>query len=415
MNQAAGFDHPTLLPKPLTGRQLRLLLRARRHAEDFATRAAEHDKDGSFPVENYEAMKQSGYAHMTLPEELGGEGVTLLELCACQEQLAQGCAGTAIGVNMHVFGLGSRAFDLRREPPAIRARGERELQILGQAKAIYAGSFSESGVAGAYNLPQTVAKKVDGGWVVNGRKSYCSNVPVADFVGAFVRVEDGSAEPRVATLMLPKNTPGIMTGGAGSWDVVGMRASGSWDIEFKDVFVPDERMPPTKDIKSVFADGTSFGAWFGPSIASVYLGVAQAAIDWVKRFLKDRKAPTEARPLSHMPGLQYQLAEMVALAEGSRALIRSMAEDWMARGWTSEESQRNGALCKYVTSTNHLRIVNLAMDIAGGPGLFRGGGLERLYRDIRPCKAHYPGDMLALEVIAKTELGIALDFQPRWG
>ena len=410
-------EFPTLLKKPLSEREMKLLTRARQHAADFATRAAQHDRENSFPLENYDAMKQSGYAHMTLPEELGGEGVNLLELCACQEQLAQGCSGTAIGVNMHIFSLGSRAFDLRNESAEIRARGENELKVLGKVRAIFSGSFSESGVPGAYNMPQTKAKKVEGGWLVNGKKSYNSNVPAADYVGALVMVEDpeNMEEQRVAMLMLPKNTPGIICYGEDSWDVIGMRASGSWDIEFKDVFVPDNRTPPTKPAMSVFADGSSFGAWFGPTISSVYLGVAQAMIDLTKQTLKSRKPPTEERPLSHMPGLQYQLAEMVALAESSRALIHSMAEDWMARPWSSEESQRKGALCKYITSSNHIKIANLAMDIAGGPGLFRRSGLERLYRDMRPCKAHYPGDMLALETIAKTELDIPLDFKPRWG
>ena len=60
-------------------------------------------------------MKASGYAHMTLDPKYGGEGVTLLELCACQEQLAQGCGGTAIGVNMHIFGLGALQADIAEQ------------------------------------------------------------------------------------------------------------------------------------------------------------------------------------------------------------------------------------------------------------------------------------------------------------
>ena len=88
----------TLLPRPLSPRQARLLERARAHAADFETRADAHDREGTYPSENMEAMKASGYAHMILPEAWGGEDVSLLELCACQEQLGQGCAGTAIAI-----------------------------------------------------------------------------------------------------------------------------------------------------------------------------------------------------------------------------------------------------------------------------------------------------------------------------
>ncbi len=409
-------DFPTLLKKPLSEREFRLLERARAHAADFATRADKHDRENSFPHENYDAMKESGYAQMTMPEEFGGEGVDLLELCACQEQLGQGCAGTAIGINMHIFGVGSRLFDLQRDTPERRVRGEAMMKMLAQTKAILCGSFSETGVPGAYMLPQTTAKKADGGWVVNGRKAYFSNVPAADIVGALVRVEDPEVdEPRVAMLMIPKNTPGVICGGEESWDVIGVRASGSWDIEFKDVFVPDKSMPPTQPSTAVFANMSSFGPWFNITISAVYLGVAQAAIDWAKRYMKERTPPTEERPLSHMPGLQYQLAEMVALTETSRALIRASAEDWMARPWDVMEAGRKGGICKYVATNNHMRVLELAMDVAGGPGIFRSVGLERLLRDARAGKAHPPADMMALESIAKYELGIAREFRPRWG
>lgn len=409
-------DFPTLLKKPLSEREIRLLERARMHAEDFASRADQHDRENSFPFENYEAMKESGYAHMTLPEDYGGEGVNLLELCACQEQLAQGCAGTTIGVNMHIFGVGSRLVDLQSLPAEQRALPEKMLKLLGESKRIISGSFSETGVPGAYQLPQTTAKKVDGGWILNGKKAYNSNVPAADMVGALVRLEDGTGgDPRVTMVMVPKGTPGLICHDESSWEVIGVRASGSWDIEFQDAFIADEAMPPAQPATAVFANMSSFGAWFNITISAVYLGVAQAAIDWTTRYLKERTPPTSERPLSHMAGLQYQLAEMLAINESSRALIRTSAEDWMARPWSTEEAMMKGGICKYLTTNNHMKVVGLAMDIAGGPGIFRSFGLERLFRDARAGKAHPPADMMALEFIAKAHLGIPRNFSPRWG
>jgi len=407
-------DYPTLLPKPLSAREVRLLERARTHAKDFATRADEHDRDNTFPFENYDAMKESGYAHMTLNEEYGGEGVNVLELCACQEQLAQGCSGTAIGVNMHIFGLGALQADLKaaETPDPMRVMA---VQMAGQTKMIMSGSFSETGVAGAYFLPQTKATKTEGGWLINGRKSYNSNLPASDMIMGTVHLVDHPDGPdRVSMVVLPKGTQGLTTPGAESWDVMGVRASGSYDTVYENVFVPEAMMPAPQGAAETFTAMAAFGAWFAMTLSSVYLGVAQAAVDWTTKYVKERRPPTEERPLSHMPGIQYQLAEMLALQEATRGIIRTSAQDWNARPWTPDESMQKGGICKYIATNNNIRVVSLAMDIAGGPGLFRRFGLERLYRDVRAGKAHPPSDMGALEAIAKTHLGIPRDFAPRW-
>jgi alkylation response protein AidB-like acyl-CoA dehydrogenase len=159
----------------------------------------------------------------------------------------------------------------------------------------------------------------------------------------------------------------------------------------------------------------TFSAWFNITVPAVYLGVAQAAVDWTTRYISERKPANNPRSLAHMPGIQYQLAEMLALQEASRAIIRSSAEDWMARPWGPEDAAANGGTVKYLGTNNAVRVVSLAMDIAGGPGLYRQFGLERLYRDVRAAKAHPPSDMLALEAIAKRHLGIPSTFDPRWG
>jgi alkylation response protein AidB-like acyl-CoA dehydrogenase len=416
LSDSAFPDFPTLLPKPLDERRLRLLERARTHAADFATRAAGHDRDNTFPMENYEAMKESGYAHMTLPKDLGGEDVNLLELSACQEQLAQGCAGTAIGVNMHIFVLGSLLFDRESADDERKAQLDVMLQGLGQSRMIMSGSFSERGVPGAYQLPQTKAVKVEGGWRVNGTKAYNSNLPASDMVGALVHLQGrGVADDQFAMIGIPKATEGVVPGDESSWDVLGVRASGSWDVTFSDVFVPDAMMPAPQAGSSFFANMSAFGAWFNITVSAVYLGVAQAAVDWATDYMKSRTPPTEERPLSHMAGMQYQLAEMIALNEASRAIIRTSAEDWMARPWGPEETGFKGGICKYIATNNHVKVVDIAMDIAGGPGIFSSFGLERLYRDVRASKAHPPADMIALESIAKFHLGIPRDFKPRWG
>jgi len=408
-------DYPTLLAKPLTERQARLLERARMHAKDFAQRADEHDRENTFPFENYEAMKASGYSTMTLDPKYGGEGVNLLELCACQEQLGQGCTGTTVAINMHIFVLGSMQFDLATSGVMDPMR-EMFLNMAGQQKLIMSGSFSETGAAGAYLLPLTKATRTEGGWLINGRKSYNSNLPAAELCGALVHlVGHPNGDNLVAMVAVPKNSPGLTTPGAGSWDVLGVRASGSYDTVYENVFVPDAMMPAPQDATATFTNMAAFGSWFALTLAAAYMGAAQAAVNWTREYVLSRRPQSEARPLSHMPGIQYAYAEMLALQEASRALIRTSAEDWMAKPWTGLESNSRAGMVKYVVGNNNQRVVSLAMDIAGGPGIYREFGLERLYRDVRVHKAHPPSDVGALESIAKHDLGIPLDFRPRWG
>src|SRR5260370_12060866 len=102
-----------------TPRQQQFLDLARTLAAEFATRAAEHDRDGSFPFENYERMKQTGYLGLSVPVELGGMGASLLEMCLAQERLAQGCASTALAVTMHISPIGQQATLCQPGPPPL--------------------------------------------------------------------------------------------------------------------------------------------------------------------------------------------------------------------------------------------------------------------------------------------------------
>ena len=84
-----------------TEREQRFIDLAAALANDFATRAAQHDEEGSFPHENYARLKEAGYSVLTIPEALGGMGASLLERIKAQERLAQGCGPTALAINMH--------------------------------------------------------------------------------------------------------------------------------------------------------------------------------------------------------------------------------------------------------------------------------------------------------------------------
>ena len=116
-----------------------LLALAGELADDFATRAAEHDQNNSFPYENNQRMKDTGYTALVLPESHGGLGADLVDFCLCQERLAQGCGATALAINMHLFGLGSMV----DRGDITRPEAQGFLNAMGRQRQIMGGGLTE--------------------------------------------------------------------------------------------------------------------------------------------------------------------------------------------------------------------------------------------------------------------------------
>src|SRR5262247_2081568 len=152
-----------------TERQQRFIALAAAHAEDFKTRVARHDRENTFPFENIDAMKASGYTAITVPTELGGGGANLLDFVLAQERLAQGDGPTAIAINMHLFNVAVLA-DLWR----LGDETQRPfLQAIARDRQIWCFPGSDPrmntvvGFAG-FNDTTRRAEKVAGGYRVNG-------------------------------------------------------------------------------------------------------------------------------------------------------------------------------------------------------------------------------------------------------
>jgi len=122
-----------------------------------------------FRSENYERLKESGYTRLIIPESLGGLGATMLERIKAQERLAQGCGATVLAINMH-FNTVGLLVDLYRKFKAPNV--EHKLRRIASARLICGGSGSEPDNAIIALRPRTRARRVDGGWLVNGRKIF---------------------------------------------------------------------------------------------------------------------------------------------------------------------------------------------------------------------------------------------------
>src|SRR4029453_14072132 len=162
-------------------RQQHFMQLALAHAEDFKTRVAQHDRDNTFPFENVEALRASGYTAITVPEELGGGGATVLDVVRAQEHLARGDGPTAVAINMHLYGGVMFAGLWRVGDASLRPF----LESIARDRRIMAAGVSDPrmnsgvGLAGINDTTRR-AEKVDGGYVINGRAGFGTMSACAD-------------------------------------------------------------------------------------------------------------------------------------------------------------------------------------------------------------------------------------------
>jgi alkylation response protein AidB-like acyl-CoA dehydrogenase len=377
-------------------------------ATDFGTRATEHDRANSFPLENIARLKETGYSALIIPERNGGLGGDLEDFVACQEELAQGCAATALAINMHLFGLGSMA-----ERSTGRPEESLFLDTIGHGKQIVGGGISEPETGGDWGYFATQARRDGDTYILNGRKTFTSLSPVIDLFMVMATMVD-SNPPAAATFVIPRGTPGLEL--VETWDAMGMRATASHDLLIKDARVPAIAMAETRSVGPIDAGAISLFAWFGLSVAAIYTGVAIAAFKFAREFAGRLKPLALPRPIKYLPGIQFAIAEAEALIASSRALYTSTARDYLhdRKSFQGEAGLARVVMPKYVATNDAIRAVDHCMEVVGAHGILRKFPMERYYRDVRAGPNHPLSNARARELLGKVALGIGLGETPRW-
>lgn len=405
---------------PLTERQQRFIEIAATHAEDFKTRVAQHDRENTFPFENVEAMKASGYTAMQVPEEFGGGGATPLDLALAQERLARGDLPTAIAVNMHfaVVGLIAdvwRLGQLEAHPLADAAGAF--LEAIGRKGVIMAGPASDSkmhtGVGfAAVNDTTRRADRVDGGYLVNGRTGFGTMTAAADYLFSTAHYDDPKKGPQSLLFFIPAKTPGINI--QKNWDTLGIRASSSNDIIWENVFVPNEAVI-VRPARTWDAISNLVVSWWAPSGPACYLGLGQAARDYAYKWVNERTQVPFDRPMSHYPSNQFFAADIEMGIRAARALLVQAAAPLSDVTARANPSLIDLVSCYKFGMETMVGVVDKCMRMVGGAAFFRSNPLEQMYRDVRAAAIHQPlGGPDGLAMIGKLALGISPDTLPRW-
>jgi alkylation response protein AidB-like acyl-CoA dehydrogenase len=321
-------------------------------------------------------------------------------MCLALERLAGGCSSTALAVTMHVSPLLQLA-SLWRADPTQEGLAD-TLRQAATGNLVFASMSAEPGPS-TLMTSLTEAVAVDGGYRVTGKKIFGTESAVCTHFSTMARYDDPDLGPRVIFFRIARDTEGLAF--HQTWDTLGMRATQSNDWEMNDVFVAREAVFHSYPVGHL--DGRMLQTVWGvamPSFASVYTGVAAAALDWTRQWAIARKR-------LHHPGVQSRIARAEVLLESSRAVIRSHCLD-MASGALPAGDVQHGmakaAIVKYLATNNAVAIVDLAMEIAGGSGFYRRSPLERWYRDVRAGTIHPLNNLDTEELVGKTSLGIAI-------
>ena len=361
----------------LTERQAEIVDLAGRLADAFAQRAGEHDRDNTFPAENWPEMARAGYLGLTVPAELGGMDADVLEVLLAQERLAEGCGSTALAVLMHVTTAASFRALWRRTGDA---RAERFLRGAATGEIVFASCTSEAGFGGAIEDCATTATPVEGGFRLDGRKIFFTGSDVATNFTTVAKLDHPSLGPQMVFFNgVPVDAPGVAV--VRTWDTLGMRATQSNDLVLDGVVVPREsafHAYPVGHLDATIAQ--TVWSLNVPAFGAVALGVAAGAMEWTRELVLSRQR-------QHDPEVQRAFAEMEVLLESGRAVLyrhgHEVAAFDRADALTVPELLARGNLAKYVASENALRVTQLTLEVAGGQGFHRRFPLERMYRDAR--------------------------------
>lgn len=387
-NPTTGLDFtPAVGDMPFTPLQREWLAKAHALGRDtFAARAAQWDKAASFPFANYDDLREQGFLRLCVPTEFGGVGADFPTYMMVAAEIGRFCGATALTWNMHICSTmwtgvladGIDMTDTQRAEHAAR-RKLHFARIVNEGR-LYAQPFSEGTAAAAGRAPfGTTAKKVEGGWLINGRKIWASLSGAADYYGVLCTEDKGDDHPDARDTLyisVPATAEGFSI--SGEWDPLGMRGTVSRNLAFKDVFVSDDEQLMPRGI--YFKGAQTWPAMFF-TLSPTYLGVANAAYDFTVQYLRGEVPGEPPVKRRQFPTKQITVAQMRIQLESMKSLFtRAIAE---AKPNPSKDEKMRLYAAHHAVMEGANDIARLAIRTCGGQSMLKHLPLERLYRDSR--------------------------------
>ena len=364
-------------------------------------RAPRYDRESRFAQEDFEELREAGYLTLPLPTEFGGNGHSLARIVREQRRLAYFTGPTAEAVTMHLAWVGVAADRWHR--------GDRSLQwVLEEAAtgAIFTAGHAEGGHDVPLTMSNTVAQRVQGGYRLTGHKSFGALGPVWSFMGVHALDESDPTEPKIIHAFMPRNTEGYVR--REGTDILGMRATRRDETLLDSAFIPDRYVTR---VVSAGAHGydpfvVTLMAWQLLGFAAVSVGMARRALDLTVETLRKTPHVGTRRAMAHHAGAQHRVADMGLDLEAIEPHLDHVANAWSRGVDYGPRWPMKLLAAKHHAVEGSWRVIDTALDLAGGIGMSRRVGLEQLFRDARLVRVH-PGNALhTREVVAHALLGL---------
>lgn len=357
-------------------------------ARRFAARAAAADEQDRFVAENFAELKDRGLYAAGVPAVLGGMGASHSELCEMLRLLARSCGSTALAFSMHTHQVATNAWRWRHQKAPVdgllkRVAGENILLL-------------SSGGSDWLNGPGT-ATRVDGGFRISGRKIFSSGAPAGDLLMTSAVYDDPQAGPTVLHFAVPMKAQGVKL--IDTWKVMGMRGTGSHDIELNNVFVADAAIGGKRPAGKWHPLFHIISTIAFPLVYSAYLGVAEAARDLVVGRARNGKA-------------DRQTIDLISAIDNELTGARLACQDMIAAAATDDPglaTTNRIMIGRTLVARGVLSTVELAMEAAGGSAFYRSAGLERLFRDAQAARFHPLREGAQKTFAGRMALGLVVD------
>lgn len=354
----------------------------------FADRIAAHDQNDTFVAENYEVLKARKILALGVPEELGGGGASIADLADFLRTLGHYCSSTALALSMHTHLVATTAWRWRNQ----------KAPVDGLLKRVAAENLVLVSTGGADWLAgSATAVRVEGGYRVTGRKIFCSGSPAGSLMMTMAVYDDPQDGPTVLHIGVPMGQPTVKM--QDNWRVLGMRGTGSNDVLFEDVFVPDAAVAGKRPAGKWHLSMHTVAMCALPVFNAVYVGVAEAARDLAVEAARRKRDDKIVQQLAGEVENELTTAQLALARMAHIAMTQQPGPE------TSVETM----CCRAILGRSARATVDKAMDLFGGGSFFRSAKFERLFRDVQGVRFHPVQERPQAVMAGRFVLGLPLD------
>lgn len=369
-------------------------------ARDFARKelapiAAEFDESGDFPLDTIKKMGALGLMGIEVPEAYGGAGLDTLSYALALEEICKVDAahGTIMSVNNSLFCNGILKF-------GTEAQKQKYVRAIASGAKIGAYSLTEPMSGSDAGTMKSRAVRQGDHYLINGRKSWVTSGPVADYVVLFTMTAPEKKHKGITAFIIETDRPGFVRGK--KEPKLGIRASATSEIVFEDYACPVENRLGEEGegfkIAMTVLDAGRIG------IAAQALGIAEAAYEASLAYLREREA--FGQKIGEFQGLQFKVADMKTRIEAARLLIINAA---LAKERTKETGGRftlEASMAKLFASETAMFCAHAAVQLHGGMGYSKEFPVERFFRDAKITEIYEGTSEIQRMVISRQELGL---------